>query len=137
MTTRLTPREILERLVAFPTVSRDTNMPLIDWVQDYLASVEGYGERALVWIDGEVTHSVRKTPRWEGQDEHVSEAMPVSAAEAELASIATRKRSGEQFFADSRFTGDQYGSIESGCGFCQVEGTDQRTGLANDPTHLR
>ncbi len=38
MTTRLTPREILERLVAFPTVSRDTNMPLIDWVQDYLAS---------------------------------------------------------------------------------------------------
>ncbi len=38
MTTRLTPREILERLVAFPTVSRDTNMPLIDWVQGYLAS---------------------------------------------------------------------------------------------------
>jgi len=53
--------------------------------QDYLASVEGYGERALVWIDGEVTHSVRKSARWEGQDEHVSEAMPVSAAEAELA----------------------------------------------------
>ena len=38
MTARLTPREILERLVAFPTVSRDTNMPLIDWVQGYLAS---------------------------------------------------------------------------------------------------
>lgn len=54
-------------------------------VQDYLASVEAYGERALVWIDGEVTHSVRKTPRWEGQDEHVSQAMAVSVAEAELA----------------------------------------------------
>ena len=31
-------REILERLIAFPTVSRDTNLPLVDWVQEYLAS---------------------------------------------------------------------------------------------------
>ncbi|MBD3763651.1 MAG: acetylornithine deacetylase [Rhodobacterales bacterium] len=37
MTPHLTPRAILDRLVAFPTVSRDTNLPLIDWVQDYLA----------------------------------------------------------------------------------------------------
>ncbi|WP_435169359.1 acetylornithine deacetylase [Falsirhodobacter sp. 1013] len=35
-----TPRDILANLVAFPTVSRDTNLPLIDWVQDYL---EGWG----------------------------------------------------------------------------------------------
>lgn len=34
----LSPREILNRLVAFPTVSRDTNLPLVDWVEDYLAS---------------------------------------------------------------------------------------------------
>lgn len=34
----LTPREILEHLVAFPTVSRDSNLPLIDWVEDYLSS---------------------------------------------------------------------------------------------------
>ncbi|GAB4261789.1 MAG: acetylornithine deacetylase [Pararhodobacter sp.] len=34
----LEPRAILDRLVGFPTVSRDTNLPLIDWVQDYLAS---------------------------------------------------------------------------------------------------
>lgn len=34
----LTARQILERLVAFPTVSRDTNLPLIDWVEGYLAS---------------------------------------------------------------------------------------------------
>ena len=33
----LGPREILERLVAFPTVSRDTNLPLVDWLQGYLA----------------------------------------------------------------------------------------------------
>lgn len=29
--------EILERLVACPTVSRDSNLPLIDWVRNYLA----------------------------------------------------------------------------------------------------
>ncbi|MBV2361243.1 acetylornithine deacetylase [Thalassococcus sp. CAU 1522] len=38
MTDRLSPRAILDRLVGFPTVSRDTNLPLIDWVQDYLSA---------------------------------------------------------------------------------------------------
>ena len=33
----LTARAILERLIAFPTVSRDTNLPLVDWVEAYLA----------------------------------------------------------------------------------------------------
>ena len=33
----LSPRALLDRLVAFPTVSRDTNLPLIDWVAAYLA----------------------------------------------------------------------------------------------------
>ncbi|MBU6379478.1 MAG: hypothetical protein KJS95_13235, partial [Gammaproteobacteria bacterium] len=35
-------------------------------VQPYLDSVDDYGERALVWIDGEFTHAVRKTPRFAG-----------------------------------------------------------------------
>jgi len=34
----LSPREILDRLVSFPTVSRDSNLDLIDWVEAYLAS---------------------------------------------------------------------------------------------------
>lgn len=34
----LTAREILDRLVAFPTVSRESNLELITWVEDYLAS---------------------------------------------------------------------------------------------------
>ncbi len=38
MPARLSPYEIMERLVAFPTVSRDTNLPLVDWVEDYLKS---------------------------------------------------------------------------------------------------
>ncbi len=34
----LTPRQILEKLVAFPTVSRDSNLALVDWVEEYLAN---------------------------------------------------------------------------------------------------
>ncbi len=40
MQTSLTPRQILERLVAFPTVSRDSNLALVDWVEGYLG---GFG----------------------------------------------------------------------------------------------
>lgn len=55
-------------------------------VQRYLPSVEDHGERALVWIDGELTHAVRKTPRFEGEDESVStDAVAIAPAEAALA----------------------------------------------------
>jgi acetylornithine deacetylase len=39
----LTAREILDRLVAFPTVSRESNLELVDWVEEYLA---GFGVKA-------------------------------------------------------------------------------------------
>ena len=43
----LTPRQILDHLVAFPTVSRDSNLALVDWVEAYLA---GFGVAATrVW----------------------------------------------------------------------------------------
>lgn len=38
MNTVLDPRAILDRLVAFPTVSRDSNLDLVDWVEHYLTS---------------------------------------------------------------------------------------------------
>lgn len=34
----LTPRQLLDRLVGFPTVSRGSNLDLIDWLEGYLAS---------------------------------------------------------------------------------------------------
>lgn len=34
----LTPRQILDRLVSFPTVSRDSNLSLVDWVEGYLTA---------------------------------------------------------------------------------------------------
>lgn len=58
-------------------------------VQPYLESVEGHGERALVWIDGELTHAVRKSPRFIGDQERVSEeAMPIAEDEAAVARAA-------------------------------------------------
>lgn len=53
-------------------------------IQPYLSSVEGHGERALVWIDGEFTHAVRKSPRFADGAESVSEALPISSAEVAL-----------------------------------------------------
>jgi acetylornithine deacetylase len=46
MPDRYTPKEMLAKLVSFPTVSRDSNLPLIHFVRDYLA---GHGvESTLV-----------------------------------------------------------------------------------------
>jgi len=38
MTTTLTARTLMERLIGFPTVSRNSNLDLIDFVEDYLKS---------------------------------------------------------------------------------------------------
>ncbi len=47
MTNLQRAREILDRLVAFPTVSRDTNLPLVEWVEAYLAAQDVRSHR--VW----------------------------------------------------------------------------------------
>jgi hypothetical protein len=54
-------------------------------IQPYVASVEGYGERSLVWIDGELTHAIRKSPRFGGEQESVSDALPIADDERALA----------------------------------------------------
>ncbi len=50
--------------------------------QPYLSSVEGPGERSLVWVAGCFTHAVRKAPRFAGQNEEVAEkAVPIEPDE--------------------------------------------------------
>lgn len=51
-------------------------------LQPYMASVDDYGERSLIWIDGQFTHAIRKTRRFEGDDERVSEAVEIADDEA-------------------------------------------------------
>ncbi|MEX0305081.1 MAG: M20/M25/M40 family metallo-hydrolase, partial [Leisingera sp.] len=53
MAAKLTPLEIMEHLVSFPTVSRETNLPLVDWVQEYLSS---HGIESHRWVDPEQPH---------------------------------------------------------------------------------
>ncbi|MGA9412592.1 MAG: acetylornithine deacetylase [Roseobacter sp.] len=48
MTERLSALEIMQKLVSFPTVSRDTNIPLIDWVAGYL---ERHGIKSHRYVD--------------------------------------------------------------------------------------
>lgn len=64
-------------------------------VQPYLGSVEGYGERSLVWLDGELSHEIRKSPRFADDVERIDGPFPIAdderaVAEAALAPIADR-----------------------------------------------
>lgn len=47
-----TPREVLEKLVSFPTVSRDSNLDLADWVQTFLAD-NGVASHRMLNEDGQ------------------------------------------------------------------------------------
>lgn len=79
-------------------------------VQPYQASVEGHGERAIVWIDGEATHAVRKTPRFLGDPESVSAAVPIEPDEAELARRAVAAAPGPLLYARVDVARDAGGS---------------------------
>lgn len=64
-------------------------------VQPYLPSVDDHGERAVVWIDGELSHAMRKSPRFSGDIERVTGPFPIggderAVAEAALAPVADR-----------------------------------------------
>ena len=50
-------REILDALVSFPTVSHDTNIPLIDWVEGYLTSI-GVTSHRLPKADEPTKHAL-------------------------------------------------------------------------------
>jgi glutathione synthase/RimK-type ligase-like ATP-grasp enzyme len=57
-------------------------------VQPYLTSVDDHGERSLVWIDGALSHAIRKAPRFAGDDERVTGPHPIDPAEREVALAA-------------------------------------------------
>ena len=50
---RLTPLELMAKLISFPTVSRDSNLPLIDWVESYLTL---HGIASHRWPDPKQPH---------------------------------------------------------------------------------
>lgn len=54
-------------------------------IQEWMPAVDTYGERSLVWIDGEVTHAIRKSPRFAGGVEEVSGEVPIADDERAFA----------------------------------------------------
>jgi hypothetical protein len=57
-------------------------------VQPYIASVDDYGERSIVMIDGELSHAIRKTPRFVGDAERIEGPFPIAGDEREVAEAA-------------------------------------------------
>jgi glutathione synthase/RimK-type ligase-like ATP-grasp enzyme len=67
-------------------------------VQPYQHAVETYGERAIVWIDGEVTHAIRKSRRLHGDHESVEHAA-IDPRERDLALRAVAAVDGDVLYA--------------------------------------
>ena len=57
MTQTHSPLDLMTKLISFPTVSRDSNLPLIDWVEDYLTS---HGITCHRYYDDDENRSVEK-----------------------------------------------------------------------------
>jgi glutathione synthase/RimK-type ligase-like ATP-grasp enzyme len=54
-----------------------------------MPAVNTHGERSLVWIDGEITHAIRKSPRFAGGVERVSDGeVPITPEERAFAEKA-------------------------------------------------
>ncbi|HEY5944394.1 MAG TPA: hypothetical protein VIV40_02840 [Kofleriaceae bacterium] len=57
-------------------------------VQPYMSSVDDYGERSVIWIDGELTHAIRKAPRFVGDSERIEGPFPIADDERAVATAA-------------------------------------------------
>jgi O-ureido-D-serine cyclo-ligase len=57
-------------------------------VQPYVRSVDDYGERSLVWIDGALSHAIRKAPRFTGDVERVTGPFEIADDERAVALAA-------------------------------------------------
>lgn len=66
-------------------ISEIDRLGTVALAQPFMESVPHGGERSLVWIDGEFTHKIVKQPRFTGQHESVSQAVPIESGEREIA----------------------------------------------------
>ncbi len=57
-------------------------------VQPFVRSVDGYGERSIITLDGQQSHAIRKSPRFHDGAESVSAAQPIADDERALAEAA-------------------------------------------------
>ncbi len=67
-------------------------------VQPYLDSVDVGGERSLIWIDGEFTHKIVKSPRFIGQEESVSSSIEILPEELEMGELVMKSVEGDLLY---------------------------------------
>lgn len=80
-------------------------------VQRWMPSVDTYGERSLVWIDGVFTHAIRKTPRFAGAFEQVSGEVPIADDERAFAGRALAPFAAELLYARVDLVRDGEGTL--------------------------
>jgi hypothetical protein len=80
-------------------------------VQRWMPSVDTYGERSLVWIDGHVTHAIRKTPRFAGGIEQVSGEVAVADDERAFAERALAPFAASLLYARVDMVRDTEGTL--------------------------
>jgi glutathione synthase/RimK-type ligase-like ATP-grasp enzyme len=68
-------------------------------VQPYVPEIAQRGERSLVWIDGQLTHAVRKAMRFDGHAESITPAHDVTDEERALAHRAVAAVGRPLFYA--------------------------------------
>jgi glutathione synthase/RimK-type ligase-like ATP-grasp enzyme len=80
-------------------------------VQRWMPSVETYGERSLVWIDGAITHAIRKSPRFAGGVEQVSGEIAIADDERAFAERAVAPFASELLYARIDMVRDADGTL--------------------------
>lgn len=70
-----------------------------------------YGERSLVWIDGLITHAIRKSPRFSGGTEQVSGDVLIAGDERASAERAIAHWSADLLYARIDMVRDADGSL--------------------------
>jgi glutathione synthase/RimK-type ligase-like ATP-grasp enzyme len=77
-------------------------------VQPYVRSVDTYGERSLIYIDGEITHAIRKNPRFHGGFEQVT-SVAIADDERALAEQVLERVTGAPLYARVDLVRDDVG----------------------------
>ena len=73
--------------------------------------VETNGERSIVWIDGAITHAIRKTPRFSGGSEQVSGEVAIADDERAFAERALAPFASELLYARVDMVRDAEGTL--------------------------
>ena len=85
-----------QRAIAFLEEQRAARAMMI---QPYQPSIDSWGERSLVFIDGAFTHAMRKSPRFLGGPVVVEGPVEPAALELELATRLMQRFSGRLLYA--------------------------------------